>query len=116
MKWYRSFQNFSIRKKLILAIVSISGFGLFVSAGTFFWYDADLPGPTCNMRSQPLRTWSQHIVPPPSHFQTPGQRQRRFRHCEWTSESWEQSFRILPVRRWRGMATRFCLRRPLAHQ
>ena len=40
MKWYRSFQNFSIRKKLILAIVSISGFGLFVSAGTFFWYDA----------------------------------------------------------------------------
>jgi signal transduction histidine kinase len=38
MKWF--FQNYSIRKKLIVAMIGTSGFGLFVAAGVFFWYDA----------------------------------------------------------------------------
>jgi two-component system, sensor histidine kinase and response regulator len=36
----RSWKDYSIRQKLIMAIVIISGFGLLVMASVFFWYDA----------------------------------------------------------------------------
>ena len=34
------FKDFSIRNKLILAMVVTSSFGLVISAGAFFWYGA----------------------------------------------------------------------------
>jgi len=40
MTGHRWFQNSSIRKKLILAMVITSSFGLVVSAAAFFWYEA----------------------------------------------------------------------------
>jgi hypothetical protein len=40
MKGHRWFQDYSIRKKLILAIVVTSSFGLVVSAAAFLWYGA----------------------------------------------------------------------------
>ena len=40
MKGHWRFQDFSIRKKLILAMVITSSLGLVTSAGAFFWYGA----------------------------------------------------------------------------
>src|SRR5207302_9582864 len=40
MMSHRWFKDFSIRKKLILAMVITSSVGLVISAGAFFWYGA----------------------------------------------------------------------------